>query len=46
MAGARKFTLDYLDCNQLFALTKEDAEISGVPYVMDADLKEVKKMLE
>lgn len=46
MAGARKFTLDYLDRNQLFVLTKEAAEISGVPYVMDADLKEVEKMLE
>lgn len=46
MAGARKFKLDYLDRNQLFALTKEAAEISGIPYVMDADRKEVEKMLE
>jgi len=45
MAGARKFRLDLVDRNDLVALTKEAAEISGIPYVMDADREEVDRIL-
>jgi len=45
MAGARKFALKYIDRNDLFALTEEAAKISGIPYVMDADAKEVEQIL-
>ncbi len=45
MAGARKFRLDLIERNDLMALTREAAEISGIPYVMDADKEEVKKIL-
>ena len=45
MAGARKFRLDLIDKSDLMALTKEAAEISGIPYVMDADKEEVERIL-
>ena len=45
MAGARKFRLDLVDRNDLVALTKEAAEISGISYVMDADREEVDRIL-
>jgi hypothetical protein len=37
MAGARKFALKYI--------TRDAAEISGIPYVMDADMEEVDRMI-
>jgi len=46
MAGARKFSLDHLTRDDLCALTKEAAEISGIPYVMDADKTEAYKLLK
>jgi len=45
MAGARKFALQYIDRNDLVALTREAAEISGIPYSMDSDPAEVDKIL-
>jgi glutamate synthase domain-containing protein 2 len=45
MAGARKFALQYIDRDDLVALTREAAEISGIPYVMDSDRAEVDKIL-
>jgi len=45
MAGARKFALRYIDRNDLVALTREAAEVSGIPYVMDSDREEVEKIL-
>ena len=45
MAGARKFSLKHLTRDDLIALTKEAAEITGIPYVMDSDKKEVDKIL-
>ena len=45
MAGARKFRLDLVDRNDLMALTKEAAEISGISYIMDADREEVDRIL-
>jgi glutamate synthase domain-containing protein 2 len=45
MAGARKFALKHIDRNDLMALTRDAAEVSGIDYVMDADAKEVDKIL-
>ncbi|GAF68855.1 unnamed protein product, partial [marine sediment metagenome] len=41
MAGARKFALQYVERDDLVALTREAAEVSGIPYVMDSDREEV-----
>jgi glutamate synthase domain-containing protein 2 len=45
MAGARKFALEYITRDDLVALTREAAEISGIPYVMDSDREEIDKIL-
>jgi glutamate synthase domain-containing protein 2 len=45
MAGARKFAIKYIDRNDLVALTREAAEVSGIPYVMDSDREEIDKIL-
>jgi len=45
MAGTRKFRLDLIERNDLMSLTKEATEISGIPYVMDADREEVESIL-
>jgi len=45
MAGARKFALPHLERRDLMALTREAAEVSGIPYVMDADRDEVGRIL-
>ena len=45
MAGARKFALRYVDRDDLMALTREAAEVSGIPYVMDADREEAERIL-
>jgi hypothetical protein len=45
MAGARKFALPYIDRDDLVALTREAAEVSGIPYVMDSDREAVEKIL-
>jgi glutamate synthase domain-containing protein 2 len=45
MAGARKFALKYIDRNDLVALTREAADISGIPYVMDSDREEIEAIL-
>ena len=45
MAGARKFSLNLIDRSDLVSLTREAAEISGIPYIMDADKEEVEKIL-
>ena len=45
MAGARKFRLDLISRNDLTALTREAAGVSGIPYVMDSDKEEVDKIL-
>ena len=45
MAGARKFALKHIDRNDIFALTREAAEMSGISYVMDSDQEEVDKIL-
>lgn len=45
MAGARKFALKYVSREDLVALTKKAAEMSGILYVMDCDREEVEKIL-
>jgi glutamate synthase domain-containing protein 2 len=45
MAGARKFALQYISRDDLVALTRESAEVSGIPYVMESDRAEVEKIL-
>jgi glutamate synthase domain-containing protein 2 len=45
MAGQRKFALNYLERKDLMALTKEAAEVSGIPYVMEADMEEAEKII-
>ncbi|NQE53556.1 hypothetical protein C5S29_08180 [ANME-1 cluster archaeon GoMg3.2] len=45
MCGSRKFGLEYITRDDIAALTKEAAEISGIDYVMDADKDEVDKIL-
>lgn len=45
MAGARKFALKYMSRDDLTSLTREAADVSGIPYVMDGDREEVDKIL-
>jgi hypothetical protein len=40
MAGARKFALKYISRDDLCSLTREASDMSGIPYVMDADRQE------
>jgi glutamate synthase domain-containing protein 2 len=46
MAGARKFRLSALSRKDLIALTKDAAEISGIPYVMESYRDEAERILE
>lgn len=46
MAGERKFALKHIDRNDIFALTREAAEMSGITYVMDVDKEEVDNILK
>ncbi|MFC1522400.1 glutamate synthase-related protein [Elusimicrobiota bacterium] len=45
MCGARKFSLSHITRNDICALTKEAAEMSGITYVMDVDKEEAEKIL-
>ena len=45
MAGARKFTMDYMSRSDIAALTPEAAAISGITFVMDVDREEVEGIL-
>jgi glutamate synthase domain-containing protein 2 len=45
MAGARKFALKYLDRSDLMALTQEATEVSGISYIMEADIEEAERIL-
>jgi glutamate synthase domain-containing protein 2 len=46
MAGARKFALEHITRDDILALTREAADASGIPYVMDCDKKEVAQILD
>ncbi|HDP35552.1 MAG TPA: FMN-binding glutamate synthase family protein [Candidatus Hydrogenedentes bacterium] len=41
MAGSRKFALSYIARDDIAALTRDAAEISGIRHVMDVDLEQV-----
>jgi glutamate synthase domain-containing protein 2 len=45
MAGERKFALNFVERNDLMALTREAADVSDIPYIMETDAKEVEKIL-
>ncbi|MEW6447146.1 MAG: FMN-binding glutamate synthase family protein [Bacillota bacterium] len=45
MAGARKFKLGAIERNDLVALTREAAEVTGIPYIMESDLEEIDRIL-
>jgi glutamate synthase domain-containing protein 2 len=45
MAGSRKFSVEHITRDDIAALTREAAEVSGIQYVMDVDKKEVDEIL-
>lgn len=45
MAGSRKFALQHISRDDIAALTREAADISGIQYVMEADKAEVDQLL-
>ena len=45
MTGNRKFALKYITRDDIAALTKDAANISDIPYVMDVDKEEAEKIL-
>jgi hypothetical protein len=45
MGGERKFALEYIRRDDLVALSREAAEITGIKYVMDADKEEAERIL-
>ncbi len=45
MAGSRKFSMEHFSRNDLAALTREAAEISGIQYVMHLDKTEAEQFL-
>ncbi|MFH1404309.1 MAG: FMN-binding glutamate synthase family protein [Candidatus Altiarchaeota archaeon] len=46
MAGARKFSVSAIDRCELMSLTKECAEVTGIPYVMDSYRDEAVAILD
>jgi len=45
MAGSRKFSLEHLSRDDIAALTREAAQISGIQYIMDLDRERAEKIL-
>jgi glutamate synthase domain-containing protein 2 len=45
MAGSRKFALKHLDRSDLVSLTREAADVTGIPYVMESDAEEAERIL-
>jgi glutamate synthase domain-containing protein 2 len=46
MCGSRKFALEYITRDDLAALTREAADISGITYVTEVDKEEVETILD
>jgi hypothetical protein len=46
MAGSRNFRIDTISRKDLMALTREAAEVSGIPYIMEAYREEAERILE
>ena len=45
MAGTRKFSLKHVDRSDIVSLTREAADVTGIPYIMDSDMKEAERIL-
>jgi hypothetical protein len=45
MCGARKFDLSFITRDDIAALTRDAAEVSGISYIQDVDKSEVQKIL-
>lgn len=45
MAGSRKFGLEYITRDDIASLTREAADISGIPYITEVDKEEAEKIL-
>ncbi|HWJ02240.1 MAG TPA: glutamate synthase-related protein, partial [Verrucomicrobiae bacterium] len=45
MCGSRKFSVEYITRDDLAALTREAAEITGISYIMDHDAAEAERIL-
>ena len=45
MAGARKFSLEYITRDDIAALTKEATDISGIQHIMECDKEEADNIL-
>ncbi len=45
MAGSRKFSLEYITRDDIAALTREAADISGIPYITEMDKQEAEEIL-
>lgn len=46
MCGSRKFALEYISRDDIAALTREAAEISGIKYILEVDAEEAEKILD
>jgi hypothetical protein len=46
MCGARKFTLDHVNRDDIASLTKQAADISGIQYIMEADKEDAWKIIK
>ena len=46
MAGARRFSIPSITRRELMSLTREAADVTGIPYVMDAYRSEAMEILE
>ena len=46
MAGSRKFSMDYINRDDLAALTRESAEVSGIQHIMEVDCAEVERIFD
>jgi len=46
LAGSRKFALEHLSRDDIAALTREAAEVSGIRYIMDVDQGKVESILD
>jgi glutamate synthase domain-containing protein 2 len=45
MAGARKFSVDLIERGDIVSLTREAADVTGIPYVMESDVEEAERIL-
>ena len=45
IAGTRKFSIRHIDRTDIVALTRDAAEISGIPFIMESDMDSVNSIL-